>query len=416
MAPSTVPAVSGQTPLQGVAAPALENQETDKDRYFTLDELKGEMKKLTWRKGDFQVTPYGTFWGSMSYATSRTYPGNFTLFALSNTGTNHSDQFYVDCRSSRFGLDVLGPSLDWWGGSTTGGKLEIDFQRMIDYDNKSSLLLRQAYVEVKNSEYRLLVGQTWDVTSPLVPGVLSYFCGGNIGYRRPQFRAERYIACSDTTLITVQGALAADVASSYTTGVTEYNSGWPVLEGRVGLTLGPRGKDLYPIEVGVSAHIGQLDYDIASPYPAIAGLERITWSINGDVKVPIIGNCFGVEGEVFSGSDLAPFFGGIVQGIDIGSATIPGSYEPIRTSGGWFDVWYDWTSKLHTRVGWALDDPVNHDVTVGRIYNAFIFANVTYDITPKFLVGLEYTSWQTHYATVAEGTPQEVEVVVKYGF
>ena len=89
-----------------------------------------------------------------------------------------------------------------FGGARVGGKVEIDFQRQIDVENKASLLLRHAYVEIKDDEFRLLAGQTWDVISPLCPGVLFYsvgWDGGNIGYRRPQFRAERYLALPTTS-------------------------------------------------------------------------------------------------------------------------------------------------------------------------------------------------------------------------
>ena len=32
---------------------------------------------------------------------------------------------------------------------------------------------------------------------------------------------------------------------------------------------------------------------------------------------------------------------------------------------------------------------------MGRIYTAFVFGNVTYDLTKQFLVGLEVASWKT---------------------
>ena len=41
----------------GVPVPA---GPSDSMQYFNLDELKTEMKKLAWTKGDFTVTPYGS--------------------------------------------------------------------------------------------------------------------------------------------------------------------------------------------------------------------------------------------------------------------------------------------------------------------------------------------------------------------
>ena len=75
--------------------------------YFTLEELKGEMKKFAWTKGDFTITPYGILWPNMVYSTERTNSGTYTLYVLSaSTGPEH--EFIVDARTTRLGLDVSG--------------------------------------------------------------------------------------------------------------------------------------------------------------------------------------------------------------------------------------------------------------------------------------------------------------------
>ena len=49
----------------------------------------------------------------------------------------------------------------------------IDFQNsVLTTENKATVLLRHAYAEVKDDDFRFLVGQTWDVISPLTPGML----------------------------------------------------------------------------------------------------------------------------------------------------------------------------------------------------------------------------------------------------
>ena len=56
-------------------------------------------------------------------------------------------------------------------------------------------------------------------------------------------------------------------------------------------------------------------------------------------------------------------------------------------------------------------------MTSGRIYNAFYFANISYDVTAKFLVGFEYTSWRTLWVgPSADATSQNFNLVAKYGF
>ena len=393
----------------------------DGAQYFTLDELKDEMKKLAWTKGDFKVVPYGILWGNMVYETARTNPGDYTLY-VNPLRPNTNQQFVVEGRSTRLGFDLSGPQVPLLACASSGGKVEIDFQRMLDTENKGSILLRHAYLEVKNEDFRLLAGQTWDVISPLYPGMLMYsvgWGGGNIGYRRAQLRGERYLAFSDVSMLTLQGSLNADIVTdNNSTTLIGDQAGWPVLEGRVAWTLGERGAGLKPIEFGFSGHIGEQVFDFKAPYPnPVTGLARRTWSCNADFKVPI-GPRFGVQGEFFTGENLGAFLGGIVQGIDAGTTTLPGSRDPIRSTGGWVEVWYDWTPTLHSHVGYSIDDPLDQDVTNGRIYNSFVFANLSYDLTSKFLVGVEVSSWRTIWVGTSNGPADSVhcDFVARYNF
>ncbi len=57
------------------------------------------------------------------------------------------------------------------------------------------------------------------------------------------------------------------------------------------------------------------------------------------------------------------------------------------------------------------------DVQVGgRLYNDFIFVNLMYDVTQKFVVGIEYTHWKTHYQGRAPGESDHIEFAAKYSF
>lgn len=409
--------------LASQPAPQLPAMGTD---IPSLDDVRGEIKKYAWKKGDFSITPYGTLWATATYETERTNTGDYVLWVYSPTqnaytpAINPGEAFHVDAKSSRFGLDVLGPQVPALNCAQSGGKVEIDFQRSIDTENKPSVLLRHAYVEVKDDEFRLLAGQTWDVISPLYPGMLMYtvgWDGGNIGYRRAQFRAERRAALSDEFLITTQGSINTDLVSESAANLLTDHAGWPILEGRVAVTLGERGKGCRPVEFGVSGHVGEQVVGFLAPtwVNPVRGLERETWSFNVDLKVPLTPR-FGVQGEFFTGENLGTFLGGIGQGIDIGTPAIPGSRRPIRSTGGWFDVWFDWTAQCHSHAGYSLDDPFNQDVTVGRIYNSFVFGNLTYDLTKQFLVGMEVTSWKTLWVNGAPGNSVNTAAVVKYNF
>lgn len=395
---------------------------SDQDDYYTLDELRAEMRKLAWTKGEFRIIPYGILWGNMVWETQRTNPGDYTLYVFPERPATN-EQFHLDGRSTRVGLDITGPPVPVLGNASSGGKLEVDFQRNIDTENRSGLLLRHAYVEVKNDEFRLLAGQTWDLISPLLPGMLMYsvgWGGGNIGYRRAQLRGERYFELSEVTLITVQGSLNTNVVGlaevgNTTCGFQGDQAGWPVIMGRIAAKLGPRGQGCYPIEVGVSSHVGEQVFDLKAPWPVQIGATRRTWSLNTDVRVPL-GPRMGVQGELFMGENLGTFFGGILQGIDFDSAAFPGSTEPIRSRGGWIEMWYDLTPKLHTHVGYSIDDPIDEDIACGRTYNAFIFGNLSYDLTQRFLAGIEVSSWKTLWKRQPAGDSVHLDFVAKYSF
>ena len=136
-----------------------------------------------------------------------------------------------------------------------------------------------------------------------------------------------------------------------------------------------------------------------------------------------ITHSFGVQGELFVGECLGPFLGGVGQSVDVVPYTSGGtvikyaSGDSIRSRGGWVDLWYDWTPRLHSHTGYSIDNPFEQDVTSGRVYNAFYFANISYDVTEKFLVGFEFTSWRTLWVgPSADVTSQNFNVVAKYGF
>jgi len=385
--------------------------------HFTWQELQTEMKKLAWTKGDFRIVPYGFLWANMVYETERTNLGDYTLWAISPDDEGE-DAFHVVGKSTRLGIDVAGPRLRCFRCAPSGGKVEIDFQGDFAIENKPGVLLRHAYWEIKDRNFRLVAGQTWDVISPLYPGTIMYsvyWGAGNIGYRRPQFRAERYLAFSDTALLTLQGSINTDASSDFTTGRVQNgdHGGWPLLEGRTAMTLGRRGKHCRPITVGTSGHIGEVIIDFTDPPRDDAAIR--TWSFNVDLHIPITDR-LGFQGEFFTGENLSTFLGGIVQGIDV-----PGQ-RAIRSTGGWLELWYDWTSDLHTHVGYTIDDPENNDVTAdppsgnGRLYNHAYWGNIVYDVTDKFTVGFEVGSWKTLFANKRPGEAVRFEFMAKYGF
>jgi hypothetical protein len=120
----------------------------------------------------------------------------------------------------------------------------------------------------------------------------------------------------------------------------------------------------------------------------------------------------GFQAECFTGENLGAFLGGIGQGIN------PVTLNPIRSSGGWFSFWYNWTPCLHTNFGYSVDDPCDQDLSLAtdKTYNQCYFGNVSYDLTKTFLVGFEVSSWKTLYLGQLPGDSIRSEFVAKYAF
>lgn len=391
-----------------------------------------EQKVTPWQKGGLRIVPYGALWADVNYATERTSPGAFTLFVLSEQEQGE-DAFMVDARRTRLGLNIFGPDMHDPLEGKTGGRLEVDFHGNFLTENRAAVLLRHAYWEITNDDFRFLVGQTSDVISPLIPGTLNYgfgYLGGNIGFRRAQVRAERYVNLSSAVQLTLQGSLNQDIVTDFLTepGIRREAANWPVLQGRTALALRLRGADHDPLTLGVSGHIGETGFDFLANGPPPLNLPpeddaRLrTWSFNVDLRVPLTERC-GWQGEYFTGANLSAFGGGIGQGV------CPCLRRPIRSTGGWMEIWYDWTNTVHTHAGFGVDDPNNSDSLLGRTRNQFIFTNVLLNVTDNLSTGLEVTYWETLYheervgqipddqlTSAAPGRAVTVNWMIKYEF
>jgi hypothetical protein len=363
-------------------------------------------------RGGFRIVPYGVFWSDMTYATRRTNPGSFTLFVLSEE-VQGEPAFTLDARRSRFGIEVLGPSLATDDPLHTGGRLEIDFQGEFIVENRAEVLLRHAYWEASNDRQRVLIGQNWDIISPLLPRTVNYATGynaGNIGFRRAQVRYDRYIAFSEELLLTVQGSLNQDIVADFAAdpGVRRESADWPVLQARAAITVDP-GKGRDSATWGVSGHIGETGFDFLETGPPPRSLPPQddarfkTWSYNIDVAVPLSERIH-LQAEFFQGANLSPQLGGIGQGI------CPCTRQTLRSIGGWFDLQYEWNSQVHTHVGYGIDDPRNEDLLFGRTLNQFLFVNLIYDLTSALSTGFEVTYWDTRYQETRGGLVPDAQL------
>jgi hypothetical protein len=148
--------------------------------------------------------------------------------------------------------------------------------------------------------------------------------------------------------------------------------------------------------IGFSGHYGQTGFDFITSGPPPLDLPPLddarfnTWSLNLDVAVPLTAD-LEFRGEMFHGSNLSPFFGGILQGV------CPCLRRPIHATGGWMELVKAWSANRRSHFGFGIDDPANDDFTIGRSMNQFVFGNLIWQVTTELSTGMELNWWRTLY-------------------
>ena len=117
-----------------------------------------------------------------------------------------------------------------------------------------------------------------------------------------------------------------------------------------------------------------------------------SWSLNLDLALPITASVR-LLSELWTGCSLAPYLGGIGQGVDLAMHT------GIRSRGGWFAVnVVPGQGKTRFAFGMSVDDVDGEDVGAGaRTRNRSLFGNVIYAFNRHIDVGVEISGWRTEY-------------------
>ncbi|MDR1494170.1 MAG: hypothetical protein LBT05_15825 [Planctomycetaceae bacterium] len=411
----------------------------------TLDEILKENRlfpqQSNWRKGAFTITPYGYINVSSSYETSRTANGDFALYSLSPDldGGGHSG-FHVDPKSSRIGVKIDGPSRNWYCQPVkTSALFEVDFQNY-SYGsprNRGALMLRRAFIDFKRDDVRLLIGQEWEVVSPLAPESINYVPGsytGNLGYRRAQIRLERERQWDSDVSTIWQIAVCDNVPIDYlTSAYGKANSGWPLFQGRYAVTFGRNPyADCQQYTVGLSGMLGEQTYDYGSP--GLNKRRHEIWAANLDLTIPLTKR-FRFTSEFYTGTNVSSSLAAIGQGIDLFTPGVS-KLDPrtADVTGGWLNLNFKATQKFQMNAGYCfekMDDIlgtalIGNDTYSARDKNQMLFMNGIYNWTDNFLTGLEASQWRTDWHTydlatqkiadLKPGKTTRIEFLVRYAF
>lgn len=380
----------------------------------------------------FTIKPYGSLWTNVMSSTSRTSPGQFTLWVFSEEDQGES-AFEIDARRSRVGIEIEGAEIELGSEKfRSAGRVELDFFGQFLTENAAGVRLRHAYWEASNDQWRMLVGQSWDLISPLRPNTLNFtvgWAGGNIGFRRAQLLAERTAQFSADTSLLFAASLNQDIIPDFPTesGIRRESASLPVIMTRVAISRSLR-QHTQPMVIGFSGHYGETGFDFLQTGPPPLSLPPQddarfpTWSVNMDADIPIAAG-LSIRGEAFHGANLSPFLGGIGQGV------CPCLRKSVHSTGGWLELAKRWSSSWESHAGTGIDDPANGDFLVGRGMNQFVYVNQIWHATDALSTGLELAWWRTTYhearggqippnllSFASSGEAYVLECMVRYDF
>ena len=337
----------------------------------------------------------GFFKTDAIYDDALIHPGNYRLWVEPYEDGRKDNAFYLTANETRLGFDF------WWREETftTSAKLEMDLYGLAGGENKSQMMLRHAYVQLKGDRWLLLAGQTWDIIAPLNPGTVNYsvlWAQGNIGYRRPQIRGAVWAPLGDEATLKLEAGISRNIGGDFDgDGIDDgADSGFPALQGRVGFdTKLANGRS---VAVGAWGHYGR------STWGAQDTRSVDSWSLGTDLSLTL-SERLALKGELFTGANLAQYLGGISQGV-----TPRG--KALSATGGWGMACLRAAEKIVLNFGYGFDDP---DASMWnappalpelRDRNSETFLNAVYDISGNVQAMFELAWCKTQYLTRQAGT------------
>ena len=405
---------------QDAANPAASGKDSaagkEQDKLTALDQkLDALTKNLTITTADpnIKVVFGGAIIADFLFNSRRPVAPGTPFFLTSGPPPGfHQQTFDASARQTTLTALVSGPEIC---GFQSGAVIAACFYSSSLIEDLWGFLPIQAYAQLKNDDWRFAAGLQLDIFNPLNPTVLpiSYLgASGNTGAFRGQARLERYLHPSDDSQITLTVGLSDPIPTtvSNTFRVSEDN-GWPNVEARAAWALGPLSGEgpeaKRPFEIGVSGVVGQIRNTVPFTRQVVADV----WGLGADGRWAVTER-FGVQGELFVGQTLGTYMGGILQNVNVST------FAGVHTAGGWVEVYYYLCpQKLHTHIGYGVDDPLGGDLAPGQpVRNDTFFANLIWDVSKFFRVAEEFTYRRTAYTVVPNNNGFGFQTQVQFKF
>jgi hypothetical protein len=381
--------------------------------------------------GPVKLRFYGTVLLNMSFSDSDEVGQDVPLWplpsstpiALSNGTTKPAGSIHdtiFTARQSILGV-VLNPANVPASGWTPSAEVEIDFfgTTPIDADLPEDRVLnqprlRKAFFRLRKGDFDLVAGQDNIIISPLDPVSLSHvavplgYAAGDLFGWLPQVRVDYNHSFGKTGTLFQFGLLRPSfgdprLGDQPTSGLTIQQSssglgeraGQPFYPTRFAVSRPMQGSTA---TIGVGGHYGK---EIVG-----ATQDMDSWAVTLDFRVPLLSRLV-FRGEAYTGRNLVPFGGGILQGVAAVPAPAPapaGSLALIRRigdTGGLAEFTILASRRNVFYLGASSDDPVHKDLLPGttKDRNSVVWASYFRKLTSDITLAAEWSNWQFHTTT-----------------
>lgn len=331
---------------------------------------------------DSQLSSFGT--NSNTAANGGVSPYVRTMVAFNRVvdeseETNNDALISFTLQNSRFGF-LLEP-YDFGGRPVSvDARLELDFWSTANLSAASVMpRIRRAYAGIGGERWRFLLGQEWDLFSPLNTGTLNVgndlWRQGNLGFRRPQIRFTYDHPAGEGS--DIEGSVSINLPSNAMNFDDSGNTtGIPMGEGRLGFL---RELAAGRMRAYVSAAYARHKNDAAG------AADVNNWALAASLDVPLHRYLM-PSGE---------FQYGYSFGLLLSNSSDSARQRFIAGWGGIKSLWLEW---FETNVGYGAEFVKSSQVAPGWVKsNQLAFGNVEFKPVRSFVIGIEYNYLRTSY-------------------
>jgi len=317
-------------------------------------------------------------------------------------GEEQDGDFTMHPRLTRMGMNYSGPVLDSLGGAKLSARIETDFQNG-GSESRARLRYRHAWAKLGWDRNSLLIGQTWDIISPLYPSVNAdtmMWNTGNLGDRRMQIR---YTHQATDNISLTAGVGLTGAINSQDLDANGVRDGEDAETPQVQARMAYAGEK---IKLGVWGHYANEETEIL--FNGQNNFDSYSAGFDFDFRPASFAS---VKGEIWTGSGLGDVRGGIGQSININTG------NEIDSHGGWVELGLKPASYYNLSVGFSIDDPDNDDLwKEARKLNRAWYMTNQFRLGSAFMFGLDYLHWKTNYVGLPEGTDNRLNLYSIYYF